>query len=262
MLYAIIACLVVHILYTRKFFPIPEILDFARNAAMSITALAAACATAGIVVGSLSLTGLGTVFTQVIRSISGGNIYLALIYTAVACIILGMGMPITAAYIVLSTLGAPVLVQMGLPPLTAHFFIFWFACTAPITPPVALASYAAASIAECDPWVVGMKGFRMVIPSFVIPFMFVIDPGLLMAGEFATTSYNLLTAVLGILCFCSAMQGYCFGPIPMWKRVLFVIPGFLLMIPGALTDAVGMLFLLGLAAPIAMRKFFSKKTVA
>ncbi len=237
----------------RKFLNLEELRDILVNSAKGLLSISAACAIAGILIAMLQLTGLTGIFAVLIKSLSGGNVWIALFITMVTCVILGMGMPTTAAYIVLATLGAPALVEMGLEPIAAHFFIFYFACLAPITPPVALSSYAAAALAEENPWKVSMEAVKMAFPIFLIPFMFAADPGLLLHGPILNSLYNFFTALVGIFCFASAAQGYCFGDVKVWHRVLLVGAGATLMIPGVVTDLVGMVLALVVIVPLFMR---------
>ena len=222
----------------RKPLGLKALVDSLIDAAKSLLPLAAACGIAGILVGMLSLTGLGTIFSSAIRSLSGGHIFVALLITMVSCILLGMGMPTTAAYIVVATLGAPALMDMGVDPLTSHLFVFYFACMAPITPPVALASYAAAAIAKTDPWTVGWSGLRLGIVGFVVPFMFVFSPSLLFKGDVFQIGWSLITAVIGIWVLVAGIQGYW----QLWIRVSFVFSSLFLLHSGIYTDILGLLF--------------------
>ena len=146
--------------------------------------IAVACAAAGIIAGTLGITGLGSKISGLIVSASGGYIFVALILTMLTAIILGMGLPTTAAYLVLATVVAPALAKMGLPLLTAHLFVFFYGCVSTITPPVALASYVAAGIAKADINKVGWTAFAYGITCYILPFMFVFGPGLMLTGPY------------------------------------------------------------------------------
>ncbi len=218
-----------------------EALEFgARN---SVT-IAAACASAGIIVGVIALTGLGLKFSDSLVSLSGGNIFLALFFSMIASLVLGCGMPTTAAYVVLASLGAPVLIRLGVPVLAAHLFLFYFGCISSITPPVALSSYAGAGIAEADPTSVGNIAFKFGLVAYIVPYMMVYGPSLLMQGGIVKILFTVATACLGIVAFTSGLQKYyrleCFW----WERLLLVGAGLFLIFPGIKTDLPGILIML------------------
>ena len=153
-----------------------NILGGLEEGAIGAVEVAAACAAAGIIIGSITMTGLGIKFSSMIVDASLGKLYLALPFTMIACLFLGMGVPTTAQYVIISALVAPALVQMGVLPMAAHLFILYFGTRADITPPVALAAYAAAGIARSDPWKTGVAAFQLGIAGFIVPFMFVYGP--------------------------------------------------------------------------------------
>jgi TRAP transporter 4TM/12TM fusion protein len=220
-----------------------EALEYgARNA----VTIAAACASAGIIVGVISLTGLGLKFSDSLVSLSGGNIFFALFFTMIASLILGCGMPTTAAYVVLATLAAPVLIQLGVPVLASHLFIFYFGCVSTITPPVALSSYAGAGLAEADPTTVGNTAFKFGLTAYIIPYMLVYGPSLLMKGGLIQILTSLITACLGVIAFTSGLQGFFQRGCFWWERILLVAAGFFLIYPGFNTDLTGIFLLLGI----------------
>src|SRR5690606_36510259 len=166
--------------------------------------IAAACASAGIIVGVISITGVGAKLATAVVGLSGGNPLVALALSMVAAIILGCGMPITAVYILLAATLAHPLIQMGITPLAAHMFMFIFACVAGLTPPVALTAYAGAALADANPNKTGFIAFRMALPAFILPFLFATSPALLLDGAVGTVIRAVVTATIGIMCFVAA----------------------------------------------------------
>lgn len=216
--------------------------------ARNTVTIATACAAAGIIVGVISLTGLGLKFSDSLVSLSGGNVFLALFFTMIASLILGCGMPTTAAYVVLASLAAPVLIRLGVPVLTAHLFIFYFGCVSTITPPVALSSYAGAGLAEADPTKVGNTAFKFGLVAYIIPFMLVYGPSLMMQGGVLQVGLSVLTACLGVMAFTAGLQGFLKRACLFWERLLLLFAGFVLIFPGWKTDITGAILLLGVWA--------------
>ena len=214
----------------------------ARNA----VTIAAACASAGIIVGVIALTGLGLKFSDSLVSLSGGNTFLALFFTMIASLILGCGMPTTAAYVVLASLAAPVLIQLGVPVIAAHMFILYFGCISTITPPVALSSYAGAGIAEADPTKVGNTAFKFAIVAYIIPYMLVFGPSLLMQGSVVSIVLSTISACLGVISFSAGVQGFLEHPCNIWERLVLLLAGFCLLYPGLKSDLTGALLLLAI----------------
>jgi TRAP transporter 4TM/12TM fusion protein len=202
--------------------------------------VAAACAAAGIVVGVLDITGLGIKFVSLILFLSGGIFPLALILLMAAVIVLGMGMPTTPAYILAALVGAPVLIEMGTDRLAAHMFVFGGAILSSITPPVALAAYAAAAIAGANPMRVGWIACRLGFPKFLVPFLYVYNPVLLMQGSPLQALQALLTASLGVFAFSFAADGWLWRTLRPLHRLAFGVAGALLIVPEFYTDLVGL----------------------
>ncbi len=207
--------------------------------ALAGLSIAAACAAAGIVAGVLSMTGLGSQISSVIIGISAGQSLIALALTALMAIVLGMGLPTTAAYLILATVVAPPLVEMGIPILTAHMFVFFFGCISTITPPVALASYVAAGIAGSDINKTSWTAFAYGITSYILPFMFFFGPALLMEGS----AFEVLSAVgvglVSVFCIACAVIGYFLAPLGMLERIVMAAAGLLLLYQSWSTNLVG-----------------------
>lgn len=209
--------------------------------------VAGACASAGIVIGVISQTAIGIEFTQLVASgFSGGNLLVALILTAVAGILLGMGLPTTPAYIVQAALLAPALVNLGVPREAAHLFVFYFAILSVITPPVAISLYAANGLSGAGLWESGIAAIKLAATGYIIPFMFVFGPSLLLIGYWGNVAWSVLTAVLGVICLASSLHGYLLLPINVYFRSILFCSAIALMRPGIESDLVGLL-LLGLS---------------
>lgn len=202
--------------------------------------LVAVCAAAGIIVGVIALTGLGTRFSSLLLGLAENNQIVALFFAMVVSIILGMGMPTTAAYAVAASVIAPGLITMGIDTLTAHFFIFYFAVMSAITPPVALAAYAGAAIAQSDPMRTSVESFKMGLAAFVVPFMFFSSPELLMQGETVEILHVVVGALLGVYLLSSAVQGWFAGPLSLPLRAVLVGAALAMIDSGYLTDAIGL----------------------
>ncbi len=209
--------------------------------AVGAVEVAAACAAAGIIIGSITMTGLGIKFSSLVIDASMGHLALALPFTMIACLFLGMGVPTTAQYVIISSLVAPALVQMGVEAIAAHLFILYFGTRADITPPVALAAYAGAGIAGSDPWKTGLSAFQLGIAGFIIPFMFIFARELLFLGNLHRILLALFSAVLGVTCLAAAVQR-CLQSRCTWPETIALYSvAFLLIQPGLWTDAAGIL---------------------
>lgn len=188
-------------------------------------------AAAGIVIATLNYTGLGYGLTLAMVQLSGGNLFVLLAISAVACIILGMGMPTTGVYILLATLIAPALIQMDIPPMAAHLFILYFGCLSMITPPVAIGAFAAANIARSDPLATGFEAVRFGWAVFVIPFVFVFSPSILLQGELWLILTDISTALIGIIVGSAGVIGFGLRPLGPVARCVHIIAALCLLIP-------------------------------
>lgn len=218
--------------------------DGARNT----LAVALACACAGLVIGSITLTGLGLTFTNWVIGLAQNSLILALLLTAVAGIILGMGMPTTPAYIVMVSLMVPAIMKLGVIEPAAHMFAFYFAILSAITPPVALAVYAAASLAKADLWKAGWAAVKIGAAGFIVPFMFVFQPALLMVGDdWFEIGHAFVSAMIGIALLAAGLHGFFRMPLRIYERALFLIAALAFtLVPGWIGDGIG----LGLAAVV------------
>jgi len=219
---------------------IREVLYALEIAARMSLQLVAVCAAAGIIVGVIALTGIGVRFSSLLLGFAGASQLLALMFAMLVAIILGMGMPTTAAYAVAAAVIAPGLIQMGIAPLTAHFFIFYYAVISAITPPVALAAYAGAAIAQSDPMRTSVESFRFGLAAFVVPFMFFYSAEMLMQGAPLDILHVFATAVFGIYLMTSAIQGWMFGPMGTALRVVTFCGAMGMIAGGWMSDLIGL----------------------
>jgi TRAP transporter 4TM/12TM fusion protein len=205
------------------------------------------CAAAGIIIGVISLTGLGMRFAMIVIGYSHGSLLLALFLTMLITLILGMGLPTTASYAISASILAPALIKLNVPPMAAHMFVFYYACLSALTPPVCVAAYAAGAIAKAPVWNVGWVAAKFAIAGFIIPYMFVYGPVLLlMGGNVLEIILALLTALVGTLMLAGAVQGWFFkaGNLNTFYRVILLAGSLLLLKPGWMTDLAGALILL------------------
>lgn len=229
----------------RETRPTPERLTRGLMAAASgAVPVAAACAAAGVVVGVASLTGIGLRMSELIITLSRGNLFIALLLTSAGSIVLGMGLPTTAAYVVLAALGAPALVQLGVPLLAAHLFIFYFGCISNVTPPVSLAAYAAAGIAGAPPLRTAWTAMVLASAGFLVPFMFVYGPPLLLEGSLWSILVAAVTGLAGVSALAASTMGYLRKRLGIWERVLLGAAAVALIFPGLVSDGFGVLVLL------------------
>jgi TRAP transporter 4TM/12TM fusion protein len=247
---------------TREGISWRSVLEALEEGAKNTLAVAMACACAGIVIACVTITGLGIVFTQVVIALAQDTLILALILTAMAGIVLGMGMPTTPAYIMMVALLVPALIKLGVSgcpvPVTpeckaavtpaAHMFAFYFAILSAITPPVALAVFAAASLAKANMWHSGFAAMRAAAPAYIVPFMFVYEPLLLLivpdwASAWPFVVWSVISASIGVLCLAASLFGWLFTIALAWQRVLLFIAALCLIKPGLITDAIGLALL-------------------
>ena len=223
---------------------IPAIFNALEAGARAALGVAIACATAGIIVGVVTLTGLGLKMANGLVDIAGGNLLLTMFFTMITSLILGMGVPTTANYVITATMAAPALVLLGVEKLAAHLFVFYFGIIADITPPVALAAYAGAGIARANPFWTGITASKLAIGAFIVPYIFVLNPAMVLIG---TTPYllsvNLVTACGGMFGIGAAMIGFCVAPMNWFERIWFAIAGLMLIDPRTVTDIIGIMML-------------------
>ena len=222
--------------------------------------VAVACGIAGVICGCITVTGLANKLISTIVGVSGNSMLLGLFLTMICCIVLGMGVPTTATYCIMASTCAPILIQMGVPAIAAHFFVFYYGIVADITPPVALAAYAGAAIAKGKPMKTGVTATRLAIGAFIIPFVFAASPALLFID---TVWYEVvlitITATLGMMGVAAGLSGYLVADMNILERVMLIGGGLALIVPGTLTDFIG----LGIIAlGVVLQMFHRKKAAA
>lgn len=199
-----------------------------------------ACALVGVIIGVISLTGLATTFAGYILDLGRDNLFLSLLLTMLTCLVLGMGIPTIPNYIITSSIAAPALLELGVPPIVSHMFVFYFGILADLTPPVALACFAAAPIAKEKGLLISVWAVRIALAGFVVPFMAVYDPALMMQGDSITaTLYMLLKAILAVALWGCASIGHLTAPMPWWERLLALIAGICLILALPISDELG-----------------------
>ncbi|HSE76571.1 MAG TPA: TRAP transporter permease [Alphaproteobacteria bacterium] len=233
---------------TRANVTLRNVYDAMVDGAKNALAVAVACASAGIIIGVIALSGTGIVFTQIVVSLAQESLWLALVLTMFAGIILGMGMPTTPAYILMTALLVPAIVKLGVVTPAAHMFAFYFAILSAITPPVALAVFAAAGLAKADLWKSGWAAVKIGAAGFIVPYMFVYEPALLMIGDWTTTVHATITASIGCLTIAAGLHGYLLRVCAPWERALLIVAALLLIKPGLYTDLAGFGILLAVAS--------------
>ena len=223
----------------------------------NIIGVGVACAVAGMIVGTVTLTGIGLKLANGLLSLSGGNILLALFFTMIASIVLGMGVPTTANYVIMATITAPIVLQLGVDLLPAHMFVFYFGIVADITPPVALAAYAGSAIARSNPLKTGVQATKLAIAAFIIPYIFALNPSLLLLGsEPLDIILVTITALIGMTGVAAATEGYLFAKMNPIVRIISLVGGLMLIVPGLQTDIGGLALVICAAA---IQKITSKK---
>jgi TRAP transporter 4TM/12TM fusion protein len=210
------------------------------ESAQNAMPVALACATVGIVVGVVSVTGLGLKLASGIVGVAHGNLFLTLVLTMIAALVLGTGLPTSATYIITSIMAAPALVQLGVPKLVAHMFVFYFGILADLTPPTAISTYATSSIAGADVWRTQWLAMMLALSGFIIPFSFAYDPALLLINAGVVhIVWRTAAATLGIVMLGAGLIGYLRSPTRLWERALLLVGAVLLIFPGALSDVLG-----------------------
>lgn len=212
------------------------------NTAKGMVGVAAACACAGIIIGAFSATGLNLRLSSMLIQIAGGNTLLLLLLTMVGCIILGMGLPPLSVYIVMSIMVAPALVDIGLSPIAAHMFVFYFGSIAPITPPVGIAFYVAAGIAESNPMKTGFVAWKLALAAFIFPFVFAYDNSILLIGSVPMILWSVVTCMIGVFALATAVEGYLYfcGKINWVERAIFLVAAIIVIIPETISTLIGL----------------------
>lgn len=244
-LVAIVLSIAVSCLRKNTRISVKDVVKGLESGAKGVLGVAIACASAGIIIGVVTKTGVGLKLASGLLALSGGYLLSTMFFTMITSLVLGMGVPTTANYVITSTIAAPALLQLGVPTMAAHMFVFYFGIIADVTPPVALAAYAASGISGGKPLMTGVNASKLAIAAFIIPYVFVMSPELLMINATAGgLLMAVVTAILGMVGVSSSLIGYLADKSTMLERVMQFVSGILMIIPGALTDIPGFILFL------------------
>lgn len=242
--FAIVLSIVVSLFDKENRITLPKFFDALEAGGKSTITVATACGVAGIISGSITMTGLANELINGIIAVSNNHLIVALFLTMLCCIVLGMGVPTTANYCIMAATCAPILIRMGVPALAAHFFVFYFGIVADITPPVALAAYAGSAIAKANPMKTAFNASRLAIAVFIVPYVFCFSPALLMIDTNALEVIRIvITSFIGIFGVAAGLEGYLKKEMNPLQRILFVVAGLMLIFPSWITDIVGIVLI-------------------
>jgi TRAP transporter 4TM/12TM fusion protein len=232
-----------------------------RGGSIGVLTVASTCAAAGIIVGVVTLTGLGLKFSSIIIAYAGGNLFLTAVYTALIVWVIGLAVPVTASYIISAVIAAPALIQLGIPDFAAHMFVFYYSILSEVSPPTALSCFAAAALTKGNPYKTTIYAWKYTLPAFIVPFMFVLDPkgiGILLKGPALNIIWTLITAFLGIAALAGGVDDWFLKKTTLYERIMLIVAGLVLVYPVALYDAIGF----GLIALVILSQKLRKETVS
>ena len=254
--YGIVFSVVASMLRKSTRLTLRQFMDALQNGAKSVLGVAVACGIAGIIVGIVTLTGLGLKMASGLLVLSGGFKYLTLFFAMLASLVLGMGVPTTANYLITSTIMAPAVMQLGVPALAAHMFVFYFGIVADITPPVALAAYAGSAIAGSNPLRTGLTAVKLAIAAFIIPYIFVNNPVMLLIDASMLQIISItVTSLIGMIGVGAALEGFYLTNMNVIERVVILFGGLMLIDPGFYTDIIG----IGITLAITLYQVLKRK---
>ena len=260
---AIVAAIVVSLFNKHNRITPKKIFEALASGGQGMITVAAACGVAGIIAGTITMTGLANMMINGIVSLAGSQVIVALFLTMLCCIVLGMGVPTTANYCIMAATCAPILVRMGVPTLAAHFFVFYFGIVADLTPPVALAAYAGAAIAQAKPMKTAVTATKLAIGAFIVPYVFALNPAMLFIDTGVWEVVLIcITSIVGIFGVSAALEGYILGHMAWYERVLSAVGGLLLIYPGLVTDVAGLLLVGFVVALQIIERKKAAKTLA
>ena len=222
--------------------------------------MAATCASAGIIVGVVTLTGLGLKFSSIVIDYAGGNLFLTAVFTALVVWVIGLAVPVTASYIICAVIAAPALIKLGVPDFAAHMFIFYYSILSEVSPPTALSPFAAAALTGGDPYKTTLQAWKYTLPAFLVPFNFTLHPdgvALLLKGSAGNILWTFATALVGIFALAAGMDGWMFKRTTWFERIILIAAGLALVYPALTFDAVG-LGLVGIA--VFSQKFLRRSS--
>jgi TRAP transporter 4TM/12TM fusion protein len=240
--YAIVLSVLLSYLRRETALTPPRLWRMLAKGSTDVLSVAATCATAGIIVGVVTLTGLGLKFSLIILTLAGNSLFLTVLYTAVALWILGLAVPVTASYIIAAVITAPAMIKLGVPEYAAHMFIFYYAVLSEVSPPTALAPFAAAAITGGNPYKTTMMAWKYTLPAFLVPFLFTLHPdgiGLLLRGDWEKILWTTISSAVGLGALAAGLTGWLLKSATMIERGLLVAGGLLLLYPDLLQDLLG-----------------------
>lgn len=253
---AIVATIVVSLFNKEDRITPKKIFDALAAGGKGMITVAAACGVAGIIAGTITMTGLANIMINGIVALAGDQVIIALFLTMLCCIVLGMGVPTTANYCIMAATCAPILIRMGVPALAAHFFVFYFGIVADLTPPVALAAYAGAAIGQANPMKTAFTATKLAIGAFIVPYVFALNPAMLFIDTVASEVVLIcITSLVGIFAVSAALEGYFLHHMKWYERIVSVVGGLLLIYPGLVTDVIG----LSLVAVVFVAQILTRK---
>ena len=256
----IISCILASALKKETRMSLRDIVDSLENGAKGCVSVAISCAAVGLVIGVCTLTGLSTILGNYIMELGQGNLLLTLFLVMFLAIIMGMGLPTVAVYILLASVAVPVVASLNVPMLAAHFYVFYFGLMANVTPPVAIPAYAAAGLAGSSPSKTGWVAFRLALGAFLIPYLFMFNTSILMIdSSLLQIIYSAISPIIGVYALNLGLEGFKDFPIPVWQRVLLIVGALALIKPGFVTDLVGLVIV---AFVIFDQRRLSKRAIA
>ena len=262
---AIVASIIVSLFNKGNRITPKKIWEALAAGAQGMITVAVACGIAGMIAGLISVTGLAYTLINGVVALANGKLIIALFLTMLCCIVLGMGVPTTANYCIMAATCAPILIQMGVPAIAAHFFVFYFGIVADLTPPVALAAYAGAAIAQANPMKSAFTATKLAIGAFIVPYVFALNPAMLFVdnpGVFGVISI-VVSSIVGIFAVAAALEGYMITHMKWYERVLSTCGGLLLIYPGTFTDIIGLsIVAVAVLLQIITKRHNAKKTLA
>jgi len=213
-----------------------------RGGSIGVLSVASTCAAAGIIVGVVTLTGLGLKFSSIIIAYAGGSLFLTAVYTAIIVWVVGLAVPVTASYIICVVIAGPALIQLGVPDFAAHMFVFYYSILSEVSPPTALSCFAAAALTKGNPYKTTMYAWKYTLPAFIVPFMFTLDPkgvGILLKGPAMDVVWTTITAFIGILALAGGVENWFLKKTTFYERIMLIAAGLFLVYPIPLYDIIG-----------------------
>jgi TRAP-type uncharacterized transport system fused permease subunit len=238
-------------LYPRK------LIQALRGGSIGVLSVACTCAAAGIIVGIVTLTGLGLKFSSIVIAYAGGSVFLTAVYTALIVWVIGLAVPVTASYIISAVIAAPALIMLGVPEYAAHMFVFYYAILSEVSPPTALSCFAAAALTGGNPYRTTLHAWKYTLPAFIVPFMFTLHQrgvGILLKGAPLDMVWTIFTSFLGLTCLASGIENWLLRKAVFYERILLLVAGLVLVYPTQAFDAIGILLFLAVLISQKVRR--------